>query len=61
MVELKWVTPDCTYTRAPLLMYRSRESDETYNGDEIIGGWSEWKVVPTEVVSRGAFDALIDT
>jgi hypothetical protein len=61
MVEIKWVVPDDTYTGAPLLMYRRREPDESYDGDEVIGGWSEWKIVPTQVVSRADFDALIDT
>lgn len=58
MFELKWVQIEGIMTVAPILVYRHMQPCVDASGALCPGEWSEWKPVPTELVSYDAFTAL---
>ena len=46
MVEMRWVTPPGTTTKAPTLQWRNRKADP-WGG---LTMWDDWRDVPTVVV-----------
>lgn len=57
MIELKWVRADCTTTLPLRLLYRAMQPCVDAAGALCPGEWSEWKPVPTELVSEEDFVA----
>jgi hypothetical protein len=47
MVDLRWVTPPGTTTKAPTLQWRSRKADPWGR----LTLWDDWQDVPTAVVA----------
>lgn len=58
MFELKWVQIESTTTAAPILCYRCMQPCVDASGALCPGKWSDWKPVPTELVSYDEFAAL---
>ena len=58
MVELKWVIPESTTTEPKSLVFRFIQPCVDIGGNLCPGDWTEWKLVPTEVVRDTEFEEL---